>query len=249
MAESFHDHFSRVSSAYAAFRPRYPQVLFERLAALAPEPASAWDCGTGSGQAALGLAHYFEQVWATDASAAQLASAEPHPRVHYRVARAEQSGLLPGSVDLVTVAQALHWFDRPRFYDEVRRVLRPGGVLAAWCYDLMDIEPSIDAYVHDFYTRIVGPYWPPERSLVEARYATLEFPFERIDMPPVLMEAHLTLDALGGYMRTWSAVGRYREAHGNDPVTSLLEELLPLWGEPQTERSVRWPLTVRAGRV
>ena len=178
MAEPFHDHFSRVSSAYAAFRPRYPEVLFERVAALASGHASAWDCGTGSGQAALDLARYFEQVWGTDASAAQLAAALPHPRVHYRVARAEESGLLPGSVDLVTVAQALHWFDRPRFYDEVRRVVRPGGVLVAWCYDLMDIEPAIDAHIHEFYTRTVGPYWPPERSLVEARYETIEFPFE-----------------------------------------------------------------------
>ena len=249
MAEPFRDHFSGVSSAYAAFRPRYPQLLFERVAALAPQHEAAWDCGTGSGQAAVGLAPYFEHVWATDASAEQLAAAESHPRVHYRVARAEQSGLTPASVDLVTVAQALHWFDRHRFYDEVRRVLRPGGVLAAWCYDLMDIEPAIDAHIHEFYERTVGPYWPPERSLVEARYATLEFPLEEIELLPCLMEAHLNLDELTGYMRTWSAVIRYRAAEGHDPVASLLVNLAPLWGDPVTRRSVRWELTVRAGRT
>lgn len=249
MAEPFHDHFSGIASAYAAFRPRYPQLLFERVAALAPRHEAAWDCGTGSGQAAVGLAPYFEHVWATDASAEQLAAAESHPRVHYRVARAEESGLAPASVDLVTAAQALHWFDRSRFYDEVRRVLRPGGVLAAWCYDLMDIEPAIDAHIHEFYERTVGPYWPPERSLVEARYATLEFPFEEIELHPCLMEAQLNLDELTGYMRTWSAVIRYRDAEGHDPVTSLLVDLAPRWGDPQTRRSVRWSLAVRAGRV
>jgi SAM-dependent methyltransferase len=246
---SFHDHFSGVSSAYAAFRPRYPAELFARLAELAPARKSAWDAGTGSGQAARGLAEHFETVWATDASAAQLAQAPAHPRVHYRVAPAQASGLPDGSVDLVTVAQALHWFDRKRFYGEVRRVLRPAGVLAAWCYDLMHIGPEIDALVHTFYTETVGPYWPPQRRLVEARYRTLEFPFDRIEIPPVIMDAELDLDELAGYMRTWSAVTRYREAKGVDPVPRIIESLKSFWGPSETRRRVEWPLTILAGRI
>ena len=246
---SFHDHFSGVSSAYAAFRPRYPAELFARLARLAPGRESAWDCGTGSGQAARGLAEHFETVWATDASGAQLAAAEAHPRVQYRVARAEASGLPDRGVDLVAVAQALHWFDRPRFYEEVRRVLRPEGVLAAWCYEFMHIAPEIDGRIHAFYTGTVGSYWPPERALVEARYGTVEFPFDRIEVAPVSMNADLDLDELAGYMRTWSAVSRYREVNGADPVTPIIEELRPLWGPAGARRRVEWPLTILAGRI
>lgn len=247
--DAFHDHFSGVSSAYAAFRPRYPAALFERLAALAPGRESAWDSGTGSGQAARGLALHFTLVWATDASAAQLAAAAPHPRVHYRVARAEASGLPDRAIDLVTVAQALHWFERPQFYAEVRRVLRPKGVLAAWCYDLMHVTPEVDALVHAFYTDTIGHYWPPERALVERRYETLDFPFDRIDIPPVDLDAEMDLTELAGYMRTWSAVTRFREAKGHDPVTDVVEALKPIWGPLETRRRVRWPLAILAGRI
>ena len=245
----FHDHFSRVSSAYAAFRPGYPPSLFLHLAALAPRRRTAWDCATGSGQAAQGLAEHFETVWATDASPAQLAAALPHPRIHYRVARAEASGLEAGSIDLLTVAQAVHWFDLQQFYAEARRVLAPRGVLAVWCYDLMEIDPAIDALVFTFYKETVGPYWPPERSLVESHYETLEFPFEPVLVPPFNMEAQLDLNELAGYVRTWSAVGRYREVHGTDPVLPFLEVLEPRWGPAETRRTVRWPLAVRVGRV
>ncbi len=245
----FHDHFSGVSSGYAAFRPRYPAALFERLAGLAPGRGNAWDVGTGSGQAARGLAEHFAQVWATDASAAQLAAAPPHPRVHYRVARAEASGLPDHAIDLVTVAQALHWFERTEFYAEVRRVLRPKGVLAAWCYDLMHVTPEVDAVIHAFYTETIGVYWPPERALVEARYETLDFPFDRIEVTPVNMDAEMDLAELAGYMRTWSAVTRFREANGQDPVTDVIETLKPVWGAVETRRRVRWPLAILAGRV
>jgi SAM-dependent methyltransferase len=238
-----------VSSAYAAFRPRYPASLFEHLAGVAPGRRTAWDCATGSGQAALGLAEHFEAVWATDASAAQLAAALAHPRVQYRVARAEASGLPDGSIDLLTVAQAVHWFDLPKFYAEARRVLVRRGVLAVWTYNLMEIDPAIDALVFTFYKETVGAYWPPERSLVEDGYARLEFPFEAVALPPSNMEGRFDLKELAGYIRTWSAVQGYQKAHAVDPVTSFLEELKPHWGPPETRRTVRWPLAVRAGRV
>lgn len=246
---SFRDHFSGAPAEYAAFRPRYPDALFRALARLAPGRELAWDCATGSGQAALGLAPYFRRVVATDASAAQLRAAEPHERVEYRLAVAEHGGLEDASVHLLTVAQALHWFDLEAFYREARRVLAPGGVLAAWCYGLLRVHPEVDPLLERFYTEEVGPYWPPERALVDAGYAGLPFPFRELEVPRVSLEQEMTLWALAGYLRTWSAVQRYRAARGSDPVAPLLEALASWWGEPEQARRVEWPLHVRAGTV
>ena len=209
----------------------------------------AWDCATGSGQAAIGLADHFEQVEATDASAAQLAAALAHPRVRYRQAPADASGLPPRSVDLVTVAQALHWLDRPAFYAEAGRVLVPGGVVAAWCYGLVELGAGLDQLIHAFYERTVGPYWPPERALVDSAYRTIDFPFAELALPAITMEAEVTLEELGGYLGTWSAVLGYRSARGNDPVAPLLDRLRGAWGGAQRRRPARWPLALRAGRV
>ncbi len=246
-AELFPDHFSQTAPAYATFRPRYPRSLFAALAARAPSRHLAWDCATGNGQAAVGLAGYFEQVIATDASAAQLASAIPDPRVRYHRALAHQSGLEEQSVALVTVAQALHWLDRPAFYEEARRVLLPGGVAAGWCYALMEIEPSIDELVRSFYAETVGPYWPPERKLIETGYRTIDFPFDEFSLSTLHIEAALTCPELAGYLRTWSATIRCRAATGHDPVDDLLRLLHPRWGPLERRRLVRWPLFVRAG--
>ncbi|HEV8263901.1 MAG TPA: class I SAM-dependent methyltransferase [Gemmatimonadales bacterium] len=246
---SFADHFSGVSAAYAAFRPRYPDALFDVLAAAAPACDAAWDCATGSGQAALGLARHFARVIATDASDAQIAHAAPHPRITYRVAAAEASGLPDRSVDLVTAAQAVHWFDRPRFWAEARRVLRPEGVIAVWTYWFFSVEPALDAIVRRFYTDTVGPFWPPERKLTEERYQTIDFPFAEFTLPGFTIEQRVTLDEVAGYIRTWSATRGYVERHGRDPVEDLVRELRPIWGDPTTARLARWPLAVRAGRV
>ena len=163
------DHFSVVASQYAAFRPRYPAALYQWLAATAARRERVWDCACGSGQASVDLAAYFREVINTDLSAEQLAQAPAHQRIGYRVALAEQSGLDDASCDLVTVAQALHWFDLPHFYAEARRALRPDGLLAVWCYGIATIpEHSGDALFQDFYHNVVGPYWQPERRLVEA---------------------------------------------------------------------------------
>lgn len=245
----FADHFSRISGAYAAFRPRYPDALFDLLAALAPGREAAWDCATGSGQAALGLARHFAHVIATDASDAQIEHAAPHPRVTYRVAAAEQCGLEDRSVDLVTAAQAVHWFDRPRFWAEARRVLRPKGVIAVWTYWTFSIVPELDAVVRRFYTDTVGRFWAPERKLTEERYQTLDFPFAEFTVPGFMIEQLMTLDDVAGYVRTWSATRAYLEHEGRDPVDDLVGELRELWGDPATPRLARWPLAVRAGRV
>ena len=245
---NFKDYFSNHSSSYAQFRPRYPRVLFVWLAELAPARGRVWDCATGNGQTACALAEWFAEIIATDGSQMQLDQAAPHERVTYRRAVAEDSGIASESCDLVTVSQALHWFDRDRFYAEARRVLRPGGVLAAWSYDLLNVTPEIDAALQHFYQDIAGPYWAPERALVEARYRTLEFPFAELAPPVFQMEARWSLFHLLGYLGTWSATQNFIKANGYDPIPDVGAELLPLWGAAETERDISWPLGMRAGR-
>jgi SAM-dependent methyltransferase len=245
----FSDHFSEQSEGYARFRPRYPDTLFEFLARAAPAREEAWDAGAGNGQAAVGLARWFEHVTATDASASQIERAMPNARVTYRVAAAEDSGVENASVDLVAVAQAVHWFDRPRFWPEVRRVLRPGGVIAIWSYLLFEISPEIDDVVRSFYSGIVGPFWPPERRLTEQRYRTIEFPFLEFEAPDFVIEHPMTLDEVIGYIRTWSATRAFMRHHQQDPVDRLLAELTRAWRAPERERPARWPVAMRVGRI
>lgn len=249
MAESFHDHFSGHAPDYRAFRPAYPPGLFGWLADAAPARGLVWDCGTGSGQAAVALAGHFARVVATDASAEQVAHAEPHPRVEYAVAPAERSPLADGSADLVTVAQALHWFDLDRFYAEVRRAAKPGGLLAAWTYDLHAVNDAVDVVLDRLQNEFVGPYWPPERALVDAGYRTLPFPFAEVPTPPFEMTADWDLARLVGYMNTWSATKRFAAANGYNPLDRLAADFHAAWGDPATVRAVRWRLAVKAGRV
>lgn len=249
MPKEFADHFSAVAQAYAAARPTYPPALFDWLADAAPGQGAAWDCAAGSGQATLDLARRFERVTATDASAEQLAQAPPHPRVTYRTAPGDASGLPNASVDLVTVAQALHWLDLEPFYAEARRVLVPNGVLAVWCYGLLVVdEPVIDGKLEHFYGRVVGPYWPPDRRLVETGYRTVDFPFDEMSPPPFEMTLDWTLGDLAAYLGTWSATEGYRRAVGTDPVAPFASALASAWGSSERRRRVRWPLSLRVGR-
>ena len=245
----FADHFSSVSGAYADFRPRYPAALFDWLAAIAPARTLAWDCACGSGQASADLASRFTRVIATDASENQLAGARPHPRISYRRAPAEDPGLGDMSVDLITVAQALHWFDLSRFYDAAHRILKPGGVLAAWSYGIQTVEgETVNALVRRFYEDTVGPYWPAARKLVETGYRTLDFPFAEERPPAFVMRVDWPMDRLLGYFSSWSATARYRKVRGEDPVAALAETLRAAWGDPLSPRAITWPLAIRAGR-
>jgi ubiquinone/menaquinone biosynthesis C-methylase UbiE len=244
----FADQFTRQASAYAQFRPTYPEALFAALAERAPGRRRAWDCATGSGQAALGLARYFAHVAATDGSAGQLAAAVHHPRVGYAVALAEACPLADRCVDVVTVAQALHWLDRPVFFAEARRVLVPGGVLAFWCYTLAEVTAEVDRALARFYRDTVGPYFLPGRELVDEGYRSIEMPFEELAIAGFAIEREMGLVDYLGYLNTWSAVQRYLRVTGGDPIAPLAEELRPLWGDPETRRMVRWPLAARAGR-
>ncbi len=245
---SFADHFSDRARDYARYRPDYPGALFEYLADLAPDRKTAWDCATGSGQAALGLARRFDAVVATDASIHQISSAAPHRGVRYAVATAEEAPLADGTVTLVATAQALHWFDRARFWEEARRVLVRGGIIAVWAYHGFHVTPEVEAVVYRFYKEIVGPYWPPERALVERGYGTLEFPFEPVEPPLFRLEKLWDLTAVVGYLRTWSATQRYEAARGHDPLAVIREDLAAAWGPPQRVRTFRWDLDLRVGR-
>jgi SAM-dependent methyltransferase len=240
--------FSTVAREYANFRPGYPPELFAWLARTAPRRDAAWDCGCGSGQASTALAEHFQRVHATDVAPEQIAAARPHARVQYSVATAEHSGLGAASVDLVTVAQALHWFDVEAFYAEARRVARPGALLAVWNYprpQLVDAE--LDRRFLEFYGGVVGPYWPPERRHVEANYTTLPFPFEELPHPQFALTLRWNLEQLLGYVSSWSATTQYRKAKGDDPVPLLRASLQAAWPGEATLVEIRLPIGLRAG--
>jgi SAM-dependent methyltransferase len=243
---AFKDHFSAHADAYARYRPDYPPALFAWLAEIAPSRGRAWDCATGSGQAAVALAEHFAEVIASDASETQVRSAFPHPRVSYRVAPAERSGIEDASVDAITVAQAVHWFDIPAFYREAERVLKPGGVLAVWAYAVFASTPEIDRVVDHLYREIVGPYWPPDRGMIERGYEDVHLPFDPVDPPSFAMEKDWTLDDAIGYLGTWSATRGYLAARGHDPVALVRDELAAAWGGG-TQR-VWWPLFLKVAR-
>jgi SAM-dependent methyltransferase len=245
---TFKDHFSGHAADYSSFRPAYPAALFEQIALLASAHDLAWDCATGNGQAALGLAPYFRAVLATDASRQQVGQARIHERVAYVVAPAERSPLANGSVDIVTVAQAVHWFDLERFYAEVRRVSKPGGVLAVWCYHFPAVSPEVDAVLRRLYD-VLGHDRPAEWRLIESGYAELPFPFEEISAPRFQIARRWALDHLLDYVRTASACRRYLRETGTDPTNVVRQELEATWGDPVHEREVIWPLILKVGRI
>lgn len=245
----FEDHFSRLADAYAAHRPGYPQALFAHLASLAPGRELAWDCGTGNGQAAVALAAFFGQVYATDASEEQIAKAFVHERVQYAVEAAENTSLADDSVDLVTVGTAVHWFNFEGFFDEVRRVTKPGGVLAVWTYHLPIIEPAVDACLERYYRETLAGYWPERIRYLEDRYRTLPFPFTEIEAPPFEAQATWRLDELVGFLSSWSATRNYAQQNERHPLPEIMDELQEAWGEPDQPRLVRWPLHLRVGKV
>lgn len=243
------DHFSRQAAEYRASRPGYPAALFDFLAQACVRHDRALDCATGNGQAAVGLASRFAAVVATDLSVAQLARAEARPNVRYLAATAERLPLADASVDLVTVAQALHWIDLAEFYPELARIARSGALIAAWSYGRMRVDPRVDAVVEQLYSDIVGPYWPPGREHVESGYRDLPFPFAPVAAPELAMVADWPLERLLGYLASWSAVQRYVVQHGCDPLDQVREDLRVAWGAPGATRRIEWPLALRVGRI
>jgi SAM-dependent methyltransferase len=252
----FKDLFSSNSKEYSSSRPKYPRSLFEFLVGLVQHRNLAWDCATGNGQAAVVLSEYFEQVIASDASKEQIENAQPGNNIRYEVFPAERSSLADSSVDLITIAQALHWFDLDDFYKEAKRVLRKdgndgdGGVIAAWAYGLHSVSPEIDNITHLLYEDILGSYWPKERKIVENKYQDIPFPFGEIDTPIFQIELDWSLSELIGYLYTWSSVQKYIQKNNSDPLKQVYEGLAAAWGEKNTwhKRKVVWPIYMRVGR-
>jgi SAM-dependent methyltransferase len=243
-------HFRTQAKLYAEYRPDYPAELFEFIAGAAPYHRLAWDCATGNGQAAVGLAKHFDLVVATDVSAEQIAQAKPNERIEYLVAPAERSCLADHSIDAVTITQALHWLDMPRFYDEVRRVAKPGALFVATVYsDPVLDHPALDRILENYNKVIVGPYWPPERKIVDESYQNIPFPFPEIPTPELKLERTWTLTELSGYLRSWSATVRFTMQNAVDPVIRFEAEMGQIWGDPQKLRHLYWPFTIRAGRI
>ena len=237
------DRFSQSSDNYQRFRPSYPPALFAELARLAPGRQRLWDCGCGTGQASLLAADHFQQVVATDLSAAQVGQAQTYEQVNYLACTAEAVPLANASCDAVLVAQALHWFDFDAFFAEAERVLKPGGVLAALTYNLLTIAPGVDELIAEFYHRVIGAYWDAERRHVENAYADIPFPWQGLELNEFAMSAQWSPEHLLGYLRTWSAVKNFQRQRDRDPVAMIEPDVLRLW--PEGEREVRWPLTVR----
>ena len=244
----FKDHFSGHASCYRLYRPNYPPTLFDYLASLVQQQEKAWDCGTGNGQAAINLAPYFNQVVATDPSAQQISNAVRKENISYSVQKAEQTSFASNSIDIVTVAQALHWFNITDFYDEAQRVLKPQGVTAIWGYRLMKTTPEIDQIVREYCYRIVGDFWPPERKLLEAKYSSIPFPFLELSPPEFFMEQTWSLNHLMGYLNTWSSTKYFIVQNKTNPLKLIEGDLKSVWGEPATPKLVRWPLHLKVGR-
>ena len=245
----FIDAFSDTAERYAQSRPTYPPALFAALAAQSPARSCAWDCGTGNGQAALPLTEYFEIVQATDASAEQIAHAAAHPRLRYAVRTAEDCGLPAASVDLISVAQAAHWFDLPKFFAEVRRVARPGAVLALYGYDWFYMNRRLDALAQSFLWQPTSTFWSPNNRLLWDGYRTIDFPFE--ELPRLRCAIHLswTLDQLFDFYVTVSSTRRKIAADGDAFLHVAREQLTAAWGDPAKPRHVVMPMHVRWGRV
>lgn len=246
---SFKDHFSGHANLYVKARPRYPDALFAWIADEAPARGCVWDAGCGNGQASVALARHFEYVVGTDPSERQIGQAVADPRVEYRVEPAEHTSFAGHAADAVTVAQALHWFDLDAFIREMRRVAKPGALFAAWSYANCSVTPALDAIVAELYGGVLGPYWPPERRLVEEGYASLALPIAPVAAPAFEMRADWSAAQFLAYLSSWSAAQRHRNATGVDAVAAVADEVRAVWGDAAQPRPVRWTLAIRAGRV
>lgn len=242
------NYFSAASDLYKQYRPTYPEALYQYLAGLAPSRRLAWDCGCGNGQASVVLAKYFQQVRANDISPEQIAEAQPADNVTYHVSAGEEINAENNSIDLVTIAQAIHWFKHDSFFREVDRVLKPNGVLAAWGYQLMYSDSPLDAVIERLHGDIVGPYWPKGREYLDEGYSQITFPYARIESPPFSMQCEWQLAHLIGYLNTWSAVKAYTQAHQQNPIDLVLNDIENCWGDPEQSRFIYWPLILYVGK-
>ncbi|MEO8769730.1 MAG: methyltransferase domain-containing protein [Ferruginibacter sp.] len=242
------DNFSRQSETYAKYRPVYPKELFDCITGFVTSKKLVWDCGTGNGQSAAELCKYFEKVYATDTSKKQIDNAVQAANIIYVLEPAEKTSLENNSVDLITISQALHWFDFDKFYEEVKRVSKQEGIIAAWTYNLLKIDPITDKIIYDYHFDTLGPYWDKERSHVNDNYANIPFPFRQIDTPAFSIKVNWSLEDLEGYLNTWSALQKFISINHFSPVEELMIEIKRKWPTGEV-RLVEFPLTIKIGHV
>lgn len=242
------DFFSGQAKLYATFRPHYPEELFQFIISHVPQRNLAWDCATGNGQVAQYLSPHFKRIVATDISRQQLENAHHADNIEYAQAPAEKTSFADNQFDLITVGQALHWFNLREFYNETTRVAKDNAIIAAWGYNLCTIQPAIDAMLNDFYHHIVGPYWDSARRHVEHEYADLAFPFEIIEAPRFAMKTHWNLDQFAGYLSTWSATQQYIKIKQTSPVFELKEKLKSFWHADE-KKIINFPVFLKLGTI
>lgn len=239
---------SRLADIYSKSRPTYPDELFSFLASKTPDNRYALDCGTGNGQAAISLSKRFSQVIASDMSIDQLKNARVFKNVNYVIAKAENFPIREKSIDLITVAQALHWFNLTDFYPEVIRVLKPRGIIAVWAYHVFHTNPKIDNIIFGYY-QLLEPYWSSKIKLIEEKYKTIPFPFEEIIHPSFEMIVSWSLYELLDFLSSWSATSKFLSEKGYSPIQEIREELLGVWGSPNRRRLFKGPLYLRVGKL
>jgi ubiquinone/menaquinone biosynthesis C-methylase UbiE len=242
------DNFSTHARQYAKFRPTYPDELFHFLISLITNKEAAWDCGTGNGQVAVKLSKHFKKVYATDISRRQIANARKKRNIVYKIEPAEETAFDADQFDLITVAQAIHWFDFEKFYAEVKRTLKANGVIAAIGYSLIGINPEIDRIIEKLYKEILHNYWDKERAYIDDLYRTIPFPFSEIKTPEFSSTFHWTFEELTGYLNTWSAVQHYIKENSTNPVELIKDDLSHAWGK-SSKKTVNFPILTRIGHI
>lgn len=246
--KTFTDNFSKQADTYQKFRPSYPLELFEFLSKQTNKHELAWDCGTGNGQSAISLSTYYSSVYATDPSEKQIENAPTNEKINYKVERAEKTNLSNETVDLITVAQAVHWFDFDKFYAEVKRVLKPNGVIAVWAYGLPTINHEVDKIIRHFHDDIVGEFWQDENRLIDKEYTTIPFPFKEITAPNFSITKELFFHDVIGLLKTWSATQKYVDHYQKDPIAVIESELRQAWSSNQSSKTATWKLVLKFGR-
>ena len=242
------DNFSTQADVYAKYRPQYPDTLFEYIMSFVKEKNLAWDCGTGNGQTAKELSKYFDKVYATDISSKQIEHAAKKSNINYVVEPAEKTSLKNNTVDLVTVSQALHWFNFEKFYAEVKRVAKPTAVIAVWTYSLLQTDPVTDTLIHDYHFKTLEKYWDEERKYVDDGYKTIPFPFKKIDNPEFFIELNWNTEDLEGYFNTWSALQKFIKVNNYNPVPDLMKEIKLNWLATEY-RKIIFPIHIKLGYV
>ena len=243
------DYFSIQSLQYSKYRPTYPKKLYRYLLSECRDRKLAWDVGTGNGQAAKKLSIYFDKVCATDISNSQILNSFPEQNINFVVANEQVPSLKKSSVDLITVAQALHWFDTKIFYSEAKRLLKRYGLIACWCYSGFSIDERLNREINWFYSVFLKGFWPPEIRLVETGYRTLSFPFRELRVPKFEIKLVWNFKNMLCYMSTWSAVVNFKKRQGYDPISKNLERLKLAWGDLEGKKEVKWSISLRAGHL